>query len=90
MRDIKVEYDGEYPNTCSGNLKIYLDNKLIYDKEFCCNSTGSVWLDDEWQEHVEEGELVWDGMEAKKFDKDIVDAVNKKLSEFHVCCGGCV
>ena len=27
---IEVLYDGAYPNTCSGNLIIKIDNKIVY------------------------------------------------------------
>ena len=87
---IRVEYDGSYPTTCMGRLKIYDDDELIYDHQFCCHSTGSVWFDSEWNEHVEEGILLWNEDEAKNFNGDIQEAVREKLSNFYVCCGGCV
>ena len=87
-RKIKVTYDGEYPNACSGRLKIWINGKSIYNKQFCCLSSGSVWFDEEGNEHVEEGFLTWN--EAKKFDKVIQNKVDEVLSKIHVCCGGCV
>lgn len=87
---IHVEYDGDYPNTCSGTLTIRKDGVKIYSKQFCCHSTGSVWFDDDWNEHVEEGTLMWEECEAEKFPSDIQEAVADKLSGYHVCCGGCV
>jgi hypothetical protein len=88
VRNIKVEYDGEYPNTCKGSLKITVNGDLIYNKEFCCESTGSVWFDDEWNAHIEDGELLWD--DADGFDKEIQKAVNDVLNNCSVCCGGCI
>ena len=90
MGEIKVEYDGEYPCTCMGRLKIWEGGKLIYDNEFCCISTGSVTFDDDWNEHIAKGQLLWEKDEANKFESRIISAVNNKLSEFTVCCGGCV
>ena len=87
-RIIEVEYNGCYPTTCMGTLIIKENNKEIYNKEFCCHSTGSVWFDDDWGEHVECGELIWE--DADKFDEEIQKAVEEKLSEFDVCCGGCI
>ena len=78
MKTIKVEYDGKYPNTCSGLLTITVDGIVIYEERYRCHSTGSVWF----------GELVWD--DASKFSQEIQKAVKKKLSHFRVCCGGCV
>lgn len=90
MRNIVVEYDGHYPNTCAGVLRITVDGAVVYNDTFCCHSTGSVWFDEDWTEHVECGELLWNEDEACKFDAEIREAVKAKLSEFHVCCGGCV
>jgi hypothetical protein len=56
---INVEYNGSYPNTCSGTLKITQDSIVIYENQYCCHSTGCVWFDDYWNEHVVNGELVW-------------------------------
>lgn len=87
-RNIVVEYDGKYPNTCSGTLKITVDGEVIYNKDFCCYSTGSVWFDEQWGEHVEDGELIWG--DANKFDSEIQEAVVAVLSGCNVCCGGCI
>lgn len=89
-RKIEVEYDGEYSNTYSGTLVIKVDGEIIYDECFCCRSTGSVCFNDDWNGHVYGGELLWEPKDLNKFDKEIHDAVAEKLSEFQVCCGGCV
>ncbi len=88
MKTIKVKYDGKYPNTCSGLLTITVDGTVIYEERRRCYSTGSVWFDDNWSEHVEEGKLEWE--DASKFSKEIQDAVEMELSNFQVCCGGCI
>ena len=85
---ITVEYDGEYPVTCMGTLVIRRDGEVIYEKKYCCHSTGAVWFDENWNEHVEAGRLIWD--DADKWDKEVRDAVEDKLSDYWVCCGGCV
>lgn len=90
MRNIVVEYDGMYPNSCSGCLIIKEDEKEIYKKQHCCRSTGSCHFDKEWNEIVKDGELVWESEEAEKFDGEIREAVRDKLSSVRVCCGGCL
>lgn len=87
-REIVVEYDGSYPSTCMGNLKITVDEKEIYNESCCCRSTGTVWFDEDWDEHVESGKLIWE--DAWKFEKDIQEAVAEKLQNYAVCCGGCI
>lgn len=85
---IEVSYDGAYPNACSGTLIIKKDGMEIYNDMFCCHSTGSVSFDDEWNDMVCSGDLIWD--DAEKFSQEIQDAVKSELSKVHVCCGGCV
>ena len=91
---IEVEYDGEYPNACSGTLTIKVNGEKIYERDFCCHSTGSVSFDDDWTEHVTEGELLWNDGEIDKIPKELQAAVKVavecRLSEVVVCCGGCV
>jgi Ribonuclease G/E len=88
MDNIQVEYDGRYPNACSGRLTIKKDGELIYQERHCCRSTGCVWFDDEWGEHVVSGELLWE--DANQFDEEVQEAVRQRLSQVAVCCGGCI
>ena len=91
-RDIEVTYDGKFPCTCSGTLTIKVDGKEIYKKDYCCHSTGSVTFDEDWNENVFSGELIWD--EELLIPEDIrltvKNAVRIELSKHEVCCGGCV
>lgn len=90
QKPIRVEYDGDWPSTCMGTLKIYEDDELIYDKKYCCYSTGSTYFDDEGNDHIEMGELLWNDADVSKFREEIRNAVHQKLSEYDVCCGGCL
>lgn len=94
MSRIKVGYDGRYPNACSGTLTIECDSKVIYSECYVCHSTGGVWFDADWNEHVEGGELVWEKKEIEKIPvdirKEVQEAVDNCLSRVRVCCGGCV
>jgi hypothetical protein len=85
---IKVLYNGRYPNACRGTLIITVNDKEIYNKRGCCTSSGSVWFDAEWDEHVECGRLTWD--DANEFSVEIQSAVSDVLDKIDVCCGGCV
>jgi hypothetical protein len=87
---IKVKYDGDSPSACMGRLIIKQDGVEIYNKQFCCYSTGSVYHDDEWNWTVEDGELIWDEEDALDFSEDIQSKVRDVLSEVRVCCGGCI
>jgi hypothetical protein len=88
MSNIEVTYDGAFPNACSGTLTIKVDGSLIYDEYSCCESTGGVCFDIDWNENVIGGKLVWN--DADKFSKEIQGAVKEVLDKVEVCCGGCV
>jgi outer membrane protease len=89
MNSIKfIEYTGDYPNLCRGNLTIEVNGK-IYDKGFSLSSGGSVNFDDDWMEHVEEGR--WSVVvpdELSEYQQEIEDLVNRNVS--YGCCGGCI
>lgn len=90
---IEILYDGKYPTTCMGTLIIKEDDKEVYNKQFCCHSTGCVRLEGdpkEWNFVIDQGELLWNEDEAFKFSDEIQNAVKDKLSESYVCCGGCI
>ena len=86
-----VSYDGEYPNLCSGELKI-----LVNKKEYILNnvllSCGNVWLDNNCDEHVETGfwtvNTFYIPEELKQYIGEIELVVNENVE--HGCCGGCI
>ena len=84
-----VSYDGEYPYLCMGTLVLNIDEKDVTFPDYCMRSGGSVWFDEDWSDHVEEGP--WNVDCPKEYEhlcEEIETCVNK-----HVpcgCCGGCV
>lgn len=88
---IKIHYDGKYPNLCSGNLVVEVDGKKYQFPDDCLSSGGSVSFDDDWQEQISKGE--WSVSDwPKDMPDDIKDAVLAAINENipHGCCGGCV
>lgn len=87
-----VEYDGCYPNLCSGDLIISVNGLRYTIKKYSLISGGSVWFDDDWNEHVEHG--LWtireDALpdELKIHKEKIEKVINENIPEG--CCGGCV
>lgn len=98
--NIKVEYDGQYPNACSGNLKVIEDEKVIFEtKDFSFTSTGSVSFTKDCDEVICGGSLEWNTKEYKRFldflnkhpKKDyIISEAERVIDDVSVCCGGCV
>lgn len=88
---IEIEYDGSYPNLCSGNLVVIIDDKRWQFPNWCMRSGGSVTFDSDWSEEVTQGE--WDISKwpvgfPEELKADVVNAVNDEIP--WGCCGGCV
>jgi len=90
-KDIKIEYNGAYPNPCSGTLVVTLDNKRWEFPKHCLSSGGNVWFDGGWDEHVESGAWVinkWPEGFPEEHKSAVEYAVNAEIPEG--CCGGCI
>ena len=89
--EIKIKYDGAYPNLCSGNLVVTIDGKEWQLPPYCLSSGGGVWFTEDWDENVDEGEWSissWPEGFPEKLKTAVEDAVNSQVE--HGCCGGCV
>ena len=91
--DIKVEYDGQWPNLCRGNLKITIDGVLWDFGCYALRSGGEVLRDEEWNMWAEEGPWsIEDWPEGFPEDEyirwNVIEAVNSEIP--HGCCGGCI
>ena len=83
-----INYTGEYPNLCRGTLTVEIDGAQVVLTRGLC-SGGSVWFDDDWSEHVEEGPWSVDVPEfLTKYRQEIEDLVNENIP--CGCCDGCV
>lgn len=84
-----VSYDGEYPCRCFGTLVVRIEG-VVFTLVNRLVSGGSVWFDDDWSEHVEEGEWGLSELpeEIEPFRQQILDLVNENVP--FGCCGGCV
>lgn len=83
-----VSYDGRYPCRCYGTLVLRIDGEEVVLKN-ALRSGGSVWFDDDWNEHVEQGEWgVEIPEEYQKYSDEIHRVVNDNVPDG--CCGGCV
>ena len=89
--NVKVEYDGEYPNLCSGQLFITINNTRWKFPSFCLSSGGGVSFGDNYDESVWDGEWTISSY-PDNFPEELKqiaeDAVNSEIT--HGCCGGCV
>lgn len=88
---IDIEYDGEWPNLCSGHLTVIVDGVRWEFPQCCLLSGGAVWFDDDGGEHVEQGEWFirkWPEGFPENWKGSVESAVNASIE--WGCCGGCV
>jgi hypothetical protein len=88
---MKIEYDGDYPNLCSGQLVVVVDGTRWKFPAYCLMSGGSVSFDPDWEEIVTEGPWVidkWPTDFPAELQGDVLHAVNSEIRQG--CCGGCV
>lgn len=93
MADIKIEYDGRYPNLCRGHLVVWIDGVAWDFGKYILHSGGDIMRDDEWNMWATEG--LWD-IDDEDFPEgfpmeykyDVINEINSEIA--HGCCGGCI
>ena len=89
--EIKIKYDGKYPNLCSGKLVVIINGKEWIFPDYCLMSGGSVTFDKNWSERVTQAP--WSVVDwPENFPEDLKDVVLDEINEKITwgCCGGCV
>lgn len=103
MVKFKVEYTGEYPNACRGDLVIYKDDIEVFrTNPYSFKSTGSCgFLNDYGDPYIESGNLkfkceeekerLFDFCMSQKCGNELYELCLKLLNDFDgCCCGGCL
>ena len=95
---IDIEYDGTYPNLCSGTLQVTIEGSKIEGANKCwvfprhsLSSQGSIERDGDWNMWSNEGD--WEiSSFPENFPKELEKAVLEEVNETipHGCCGGCI
>ena len=88
---IKIKYNGKYPNLCGGTLTVTIDGKEWTFPDYCLESGGSVYFDNNYSEIITDGP--WDIAEQPKgFPEEKKEIVLKEINEKIPwgCCGWCV
>lgn len=89
--NIKISYNGCYPNLCSGRLIVYIDNVEYIFPKYSLVSGGCVYRDDNDDWVTDKGE--WDIDEwpedfPEHLKEPVLDKVNEEIP--WGCCGGCI
>lgn len=88
MKKIKIEYNGKYPNRCSGHLIVWLDDEKYDFGKYCLNSGGycnyhsgeiknGPWTVEEWPDNFPE-----------IYKLHVEKTINEEIP--WGCCGGCI
>ncbi len=88
---ITVEYDGAYPNLCSGKLIVTVCDTRWEFPDYCLASGGSVWFGKDWAGHIEYGPWSvsrWPDGFPEDQKEAVIEAINENIP--HGCCGGCI
>lgn len=90
---IKVEFDGVFPNMCSGKLIVTVDGvRHVFGPHALC-SGGSAWIDIDANEVVSKGKWsINPNSWPERFDPSVRKAILKAINDTvpHGCCGGCI
>lgn len=91
--DIKVEYNGAYPNLCRGDLFVIIDSVRWKFPDCALSSGGEICRNEDWDMWAVSGP--WSIEEwPEEFPEDeylrlnVVEAVNSNIC--WGCCGGCI
>lgn len=83
-----IDYTGEYPNLCSGELRIEINGEELTLSNVL--KSGGTWgFDKDWNDYVTHG--AWEVdlgcyPKLKEFENEITEVVNKNVPQG--CCGG--
>ena len=92
MKEIKIQYDGDYPNLCSGHLIVTIGEDIYDFGSHCISSGGGVWFSADYgEEHADEGAWSvsnWPKGFPEEYKEFVLDKINDEIP--HGCCGGCI
>jgi len=89
--ELKIKYDGEFPNLCSGNLTVWVGKRRFQFPDHCLSSGGGVGFDEDGGEIIDSGP--WEITEypphfPERYKEALLYLVNEQIP--WGCCGGCV
>lgn len=92
MEKIRINYNGRYPNLCSGRLEVWIGEDYFDFGEYVLQSGGGVFLDDEGYYFSECGDWYINDEDyppgfPENRKQDLLDEINSEIP--HGCCGGC-
>jgi hypothetical protein len=91
--EIKIKYDGDWPNLCSGHLEVWVGETYYDFGKYVLCSGGRVVGDEDWNMWTEEGPwIIYEEDLPKDFPvdryDDLMNVINAEIP--WGCCGGCI
>lgn len=96
-----VDYTGDYPCLCSGEVTLKIDGQVVKFVDYKCESEesgkpylsltsgGHCYFDDEWNDHVIDGPWRIDlDPRYAELEDEILEVINSNIP--WGCCGGCL
>ena len=96
-----VDYTGDYPCLCSGEVTLKIDGQVVKFVRYKCESEesgkpylsltsgGHCYFDDEWNDHVIDGPWGIDlDPRYAELEDEILEVINSNIP--WGCCGGCL
>ena len=87
---IDIDYNGAFPNLCSGDLVVTIDGFVWIFPQYCLSSGGHVAMTDDgdWYTDRQEWNITeWPIDFPENLKEQVLDEVNSMVS--WGCCGGC-
>jgi len=91
--EIRIEYDGDYPNLCRGNLIVYISEERWEFPLYCLESGGRVCRNENWDMWPEEGPWSVSKWPEGFPDDDGLKMLIENIINDEIplgCCGGCI
>ena len=91
MNEIIINYDGGFPNLCSGDLSVEINGELWRFPDYCLHSGGGVTFDENWSEEISLGNWIideWPEGFPEELREEVLERINEEIPQG--CCGGCV
>lgn len=81
-----------YYSLCSSRITVSIDGNWVTLSKYSLRTGGSVWFDDDYNEHVECGEWTIDDDALPSNLSHLKEKVEKVINDNFPqgCCGGCV
>lgn len=90
ITNIRIKYNGEFPNLCSGKLIVFINNKMWEFPDYCLESGGECYVNYRGDDIINQGDWTINAWPVG-FPEEYMDLVESSFNRLVPlgCCGGC-